>query len=333
MMATSATAVRTALSRAARAALLAPSVFNTQPWQWLLSGDTLTLRADHSRQLPDTDPDGRLLLLSCGAALHHARTALAAEGWTPVVRRLPDAADPDLLAVVQIGERGAPDPHARTLTEAMPRRRTDRRPFDDVPVPRQTLTTLRRLVWLEGAYLHLVRPDQVPLLAASEELAADAETSDRDYRAELDAWTHRPAGSGDGIPAETSVHPTRRPVPVRDFDPDGGADLDPGPGTDRGAAYAVLFGLAHRPLDLLRGGEALSALLLEATACGLATAPLSDAVEVSWPRNLLRAMLGGPGEPFLVIRLGHRAADSELPPVPRRPAAEVISSVPQLPIR
>jgi hypothetical protein len=45
----------------------------------------------------------------------------------------------------------------------------------------------------------------------------------------------------------------------------------------------------------------LSALLLSATDEGLATAPLSDAIKVEWPRLLLRELLGGVGEPFLVI--------------------------------
>jgi len=47
---------------------------------------------------------------------------------------------------------------------------------------------------------------------------------------------------------------------------------------DHGAAYVVLFGPGDEPIDLLQGGEALSALLL-ATADGPATAPLSGAVE------------------------------------------------------
>ena len=119
------------------------------------------------------------------------------------------------------------------MAAAIARRRTDRRAFGDRPVPEAELTKLRRFAEAEGAYLHVVRPDQIPALAVSTELAAGAE---------------------------------------RD--------------------------------DLLTSGEAPSALLLLATADGLATAPLSDAIEVEWPHQLLRGLLAGIGEPHLVIRPG-----------------------------
>jgi hypothetical protein len=58
------------LAAAARSALRAPSVFNTQPWRWVLEGDVLELRADRQRQLAAADPFGNMLLASCGAAFH-----------------------------------------------------------------------------------------------------------------------------------------------------------------------------------------------------------------------------------------------------------------------
>ncbi|GAB3091131.1 hypothetical protein [Micromonospora schwarzwaldensis] len=65
-------------------------MFNTRPWHWRVTAEALELRTDPDRQLAHTDPDGRLLILSCGAALHHARVSLAAAGWGVGVERLPE---------------------------------------------------------------------------------------------------------------------------------------------------------------------------------------------------------------------------------------------------
>ncbi|MFI9638992.1 Acg family FMN-binding oxidoreductase [Micromonospora sp. NPDC051925] len=312
------------LTAAAELSRYAPSVFNTQPWRWRVTPERLELRADPERQLATTDPDGRLLTLSCGAALHHARMALAAAGWRVDVDRLPDPDAPELLARLRATGPGGLDLAAARLTDVIPSRRTDRRAYGDRPVPGELLTGLRAAVEAEGAHLHLVRADQMPMLAVSTGRAADAELADPAYRAELHHWTHRPAGSGDGVPPTTAVRPAPRRVPLRDYAPGDAAGLAAGTDFDRGAAYVLLFGDRDDPTGWLRGGEALSALLLTATAAGLATAPISDTIELAWPRRMMRELLADVGEPYLVVRVGWGPPAEELPAAPRRPAAEVI---------
>ncbi|MFY1670818.1 Acg family FMN-binding oxidoreductase [Plantactinospora sp. WMMB334] len=316
---------RAAFEAAAAYALLAPSVFNTQPWRWRIGpGAVLTLRADRARQVRSVDPDRRLLLVSCGAALHHARLALAVAGYRTEVVRLPDATDPDLLAVVTVTGRQEPDPEQRRQHGAGERRRTDRRAFDERSVPEATLRRLREVVEAEGAYLHLVRDDQMPMLSVATANAAAAELDDPAYRADLRRWTNRPPGSRDGVPPASAVRPALRRVPLREHALDGTAGLEAGDGMDRGATYAILFGRGDGPGELLAGGEALSALLLHAVVEGLATAPLTDPIELEWPRWLLRNLLADIGEPYVVVRLGFVADPRPLPQVPRRDATEVI---------
>ena len=76
---------RTVADEALRAvvelACLAPSIHNTQPWTWRLRDGLLELHADATRRLPAADPTSRSLVISCGAALHHARVAARALGW------------------------------------------------------------------------------------------------------------------------------------------------------------------------------------------------------------------------------------------------------------
>ncbi|GAA0571810.1 NAD(P)H nitroreductase [Paractinoplanes ferrugineus] len=269
----------TPLELAARTAQRAPSILNTQPWTWRITGNVMELSADPDRRIGSIDPDGRLLLLSCGAALHHARIALNSAGWATTVDRLPDQERPDLLARIRLTGETTPDPEDWRMAAAIRRRRTDRRAFADEPVSDFELTKLRRFVESEGTYLHVVRPDQLPMLAAC----------------------------------------------VRDLAPGSQVAVPADAARDRGAAYVVLFGVDSQPLDLLRAGEALSALLLLATADGLATAPLSDAVEIAWPHQLLRGLLAGLGEPYVAVRLGHARNREPLPPVPRRDPRDVIA--------
>ena len=142
-----------ALSAAARVALRAPSVHNTQPWHWQVAPDRLRLYGDERWRLPVADPGGRLLLLSCGTALHLVRVALRAMGYLPAVRRLPDTASPQLLATVTV-ERPIPVTNdAAALLRAALDRQTDRRPFADVPPSQSALTAMRTAAALEGGWL------------------------------------------------------------------------------------------------------------------------------------------------------------------------------------
>ena len=131
------------LRRIVELATRAPSVHNTQPWRWRGGPHSLELYADRSRTLPASDPDGRNLVISCGAALHHAQVAADALGWSTMVTRFPDPDQPDLLARLAVAP-GTPSRHAPELLEAIDKRCTDRRRFTVVAGPRRTAHPPRR---------------------------------------------------------------------------------------------------------------------------------------------------------------------------------------------
>lgn len=312
-----------ALAQAAVAAGRAPSIFNSQPWRWCIADDVAQLRADRERQLNTVDPDGRLLTISCGAALHHARTALAGAGFVAHVDRLPDPCDPDLLARIRVADAGEPQRAEVRLQLAMALRHTDRRPFADVEVPPAAARRLTAAAEGEGAHLRVLRPEEVVTLAAAAVRAAETELMDPRYRSELSAWTGRPAGTRDGIPPDTAAHPEPRPVPLRNLDPGGLPDVATHDLVDRYACYAVLYTDTDAPVDWLAAGEALSAVLLTATDERLAASPISDVVEVPAARQLLRDLLGGAGYPMVALRVGV-PSDGPLATAARRAAAEVV---------
>ena len=83
-------------------AVLAPSSHNTQPWLFRVVDDTAELYADRNRALRVVDPDDRELVISCGAALHHLRTAVRYFGHDDETGIASDG-HPDLLATVRLG--------------------------------------------------------------------------------------------------------------------------------------------------------------------------------------------------------------------------------------
>lgn len=57
-------------------AALAPSVHNTQPWFFTSNHGVIRLYADPRRGLPEADPAGREMMISCGAALFNLSLAV-----------------------------------------------------------------------------------------------------------------------------------------------------------------------------------------------------------------------------------------------------------------
>ena len=82
------------LTTAVGAAVRAPSVLNTQPWRFHAHDHVIDVMADPERGLTHLDPQGRELLMSCGAALLNLRLALAALGRSTRTRHLPDPSRP-----------------------------------------------------------------------------------------------------------------------------------------------------------------------------------------------------------------------------------------------
>jgi nitroreductase len=288
-----------ALAEAATTAGHAPSIHNTQPWRWRLTGNTLDLHLVRSRIMPASDPDGRLATVSCGAALHHARVTMAAHGWLITVTRMLQGADRDLLARLHVYHRAPPDPVAATLLRAVPLRHTDRRAVAGTPPDPRALAAITAAAEAQGTRLHILRPDQLAELSA-----AAGQATDPVWQAELMYWT----GLRDaGVPGRDPGHHGDLPTTVRH---------------DKDAVFVMLHDSADEPLNWLRAGEALSAGWLTATGHGVSVLPHSAPIETLATRQAMRAMIAGIGHPSLVLRLG--TADPGDAGTPRLPATQII---------
>lgn len=317
--------VRSALQLACRA----PSVHNTQPWRWQVSVPTLQLHADPGRSLRITDPSGREMVISCGVVLHHARVAFAALGWHTRITRLPDPDDADHLATVEFSRADCrPDERTAMLAEAISNRHTDRRPFLAGPVPAPLREQLSAVAEAEGARFAVISEPvrRRELMVA----LAHADTVQRGtpaYRRELRVWAGRRAGAPAGVPA-TNIPATNRMVrrfPSRDFGIAGSGKLEMPLALDDGGLLCLLSTAADGRDCWLHAGEALSAVLLDATAAGLASCTLSQVAELESTRTVARLVLGDGSQPQLALRLGWPVtSEFPAPPTPRRPVDEVL---------
>ncbi len=309
------------LERACRA----PSVHNTQPWKWRVSGSRVDLYADFTRQLVYADPGRRDLMISCGAALHHFQVAAQGLGWSARVRRLPDPSDERHIASVLLKpSRISPD--AVELLRAIDQRRTDRRRLSSWPVPDQRLNSLASTGSSWGAQVLPVPGESTKdRLHRLTRHADTVQNRNERYVAELAAWTG--TSSSDGVP--TAHVPSRLGAEAADslnrrFP--GGELEDPvvesEPSQD---GMLIICTSSDDTISRVRAGEALSAVWLHATRENLSVVPLSQAIEVEETRRRLQLeVLGDLAFPQILLRIGWLPITrSELAPTPRRPLDEV----------
>jgi Nitroreductase len=319
-----------AVRAAVEAAVWAPSVHNTQPWSFAVRGDEIDVFADPERRLPLQDPAGREMLISIGAAVLNIRLSLAVLGYEPVVRLLPDPDRPALLATVRLGAETEPGEHTRMLHEQIPRRRTHRGAFLDVPIPRNFADALAAEARAEGARLTPVRSEAgVRVLAAVTRAAQEVQEQDRALCLEVLRWARPPGTSrGDGVPPE--AYP-RRPdrtepdFPQRHYSRDHLWGYDRPPAASPPASpglVAVLSTVPDTPEEWLRAGQALQRVLLFAAAHGVRAAFHTQALEMHHLREFVREELLDGEYPQMIMRLGITGEDSG---TLRRPLAEVFA--------
>ncbi len=294
-------------------AVWAPSVHNSQPWRFTTDGgQQISLHADAARQLEIADPDGREMMISCGAALFNVRLALRSLGHVPETRVLPDPGQPALVATVSWAAGPPADDLERRLLGQVLTRRTHRGAFDPAPLSAGTLAALRAGAAREGAALRIVADDgRRAALAAAVQTAEHQLRQDGERLRELARWTPAPGSGGhDGVPATSYPARAERTDPYfpgRDFARGHGWGLPPlsSAGSYRAAGVAgLLTTAADRPADWVNAGQALQRILLTASSYGAAVALHSQPLELAWLREFVRTELSDGAYPHLVLRIG-----------------------------
>lgn len=314
--------IRDAVALACRA----PSLHNSQPWQWIADGPTLHLLADVGRVMSAADPLGREITLSCGAALDHLIVAMAAAGWDTTVTRFPDPSEPLHLAAIDFRRKSERiDGKWQARAEAIPRRRTDRRPFGPPHDWADLEVLLRQTLIPYQVMCDVVLDVARPRLAEASRLTEEIRRNDPSYEAELLWWTS-PFIAHEGIPPNSlvSAGEAAHVDVARGLPNSEGRRIDSD--TDHSKIVVLSTHNEDWRLDVLRCGEALSAILIECTMAGMATCTLTHMTELLPSREIIRELIGQRGLPQVLVRVGRPQVDktAQLQATPRRPVEDVL---------
>jgi len=303
----------------------APSVHNSQPWQWVLQDAELRLFVDRCRWVRRADRSGREAIISCGAVLDHLRIAMVAAGWQANIDRFPNPNNYDHLASVEFSPLEFITDAQRERAEAILQRRTDRLPLGFPTYWASFEPVLRSCVDESAVTLDVLADEMRPQLAEASRLTEALRRDDDSYHAELQWWTSPFAGA-QGVPPDAlaSVGEQRRVDVARDFPVRSHADRRSEVTADW-SKILVLSTAEDTRADVLRCGEALSTVLLECTMAGMATCTLTHLIEVETSRDLVRRFIGNRGEPQVLIRVGIAPPMEDLPAAtPRLPLDRVL---------
>jgi nitroreductase len=306
-----------------RAATLAPSIYNSQPWRFRAREGRIDVLADRVRALPAIDPDGREMHISLGAAVFNIEVVLTARGSVPEVALLPDSGDPDLVASVSSGGAFSPTLHDVVLVSALTRRRTVRKPYDNQPLDQVLVDSLAAAARPEGADFPVLDSPDAEALLALVRTADHHLRSEPGYRAELASWTSDDAKRQDGVLPESFGSPSvNDAIPLRDFGAYQPWHRQSAEQYEERPTIAVLSTAGDTPEDWLRAGLALERVLLEATIAGLSASFLTQPLEVAHLRGLYDERRPHAATQ-MVFRLGY-ARRGDAVTSPRIPVGDVL---------
>ena len=335
-----------------RAAILAASPHNTQPWLFKVTNSSIELYIDTSRNVGALDPYLREEHIGMGCALENLMLAAAANAYTATVTLLPGKlgpipADPkpELLARVDLapGKQESSD-----LYDAIPRRHTNRAAYiPQKPLPPDYLDSLGRLPGDEPAvklFLLTAEADRKRLVeisaAANSQLYSDPEVdrgSNRWIRlrwSSVQKFRDGLAIDAVGLPPIATAIAKMMPLSMLKW----AASRGPKNEYSNLMLSVPLIGIIavhdrYDRVDCLRAGRIWQRAHLLATARGLAGRPCNESVEMidhekalakpPHSANSLAELLGDAAwQPTFVFYMGYPTLAAHASP--RRPVENVV---------
>jgi nitroreductase len=308
-------------------ATLAPSSHNSQPWLFHIQDSDVELYADRRRACRRVDPQDRELIMSCGCALFNLRVAMRHFGCLGDVEIMPKSEKSDLLARLSLGEQSEVVFEKDLLFRAIQKRRTNRQPFRSEPLPHSLLSALQVAADKESATLTFATDQEVKQRVA--DLIAEGDRrqwANKAFREELAKWVHaNHSKRPDGIPGYacgvSSLMSYAGPLVVRTFDMGDGQAASNHELATGSPALGVLATDGDSARHWLAAGQALARVLLRARVDDVWASFLNQPIEVPSLRMNLPHVIGRPGFPQTILRLGF---GDDINPTPRRKVEDVL---------
>ncbi len=315
------------LCRIVARARLAPSVHNVQPARWRVDGDAILIAADLGLSLPASDPTGRDIGLSCGAAVEATVIALMAEGIAADAQDLWPENDQQTWPGHRIAARLVPTGAVAVVDASMLEQRfTHRGRF--LPADATDWTPADAMIVSDrGAIATIARAHDV---ATARVLADDGQRGELLHwmrispghaRAALDgmALSALRMGRMTGIGAALALGPLWPVVRALGLGGVIGAEA-------ANTRSAVAIALFHRPAgeSPVTSGRAYMRLWLDATARGWAGWPMAALTDDPQARDTLTASHPAPAGRQIIQALRFGPADAAPPPRARLPVADLM---------
>lgn len=308
-------------------AILAPNPHNRQPWLVDLSTpDTVVLRVDRDRLLPHTDPVNRQITIGLGCFLEVMEMAAAADGYRVATNLFPDGESPTALddrsvAVAVFSKDKSVE--VDQLFAHILDRRSLKEPYDvNREVPTEALDSIRNVArnsTLVGASNDAT---QVAVLRQLTHEALDIElNTPRTFKESVDLFRigkNEVEANPDGIdfsgPLFEMLHLTGQMTREGTLDTSSSmfaqgraAVLE---NTDTAMAHVWQITKTNTRTDQINSGRDWVRINLAATAAGIGTQPLSQALqefpEMKGPYEKVHNMLASNGGTVqMLARLGY----------------------------
>ncbi len=310
-----------------RYATLAPSSHNTQCWQFKIEDNAIILLADLTRRCPVVDPDDHHLFVSLGAATENLTQAALANGLQANLQF-------DGINTINFALEPT-KPVTSPLYQAITERQCTRTEYDGKSLSVEELNMLEFAGTGDGVHILLHTEKQAMENILAYVVAGNsAQMHDPAFMAELKSWIRFSSSdavrTGDGLYTAASGSPS---VPKWIGSPLFNLMFNEKSENDKyakhirsSAGVAIFVSDKNDRAHWLEVGRCYERFALQATALGIRSAFLNQAVEVSTVRQQFARHLNidedtGAGRIDLVVRFGRGKL---MPKSLRRPVEAVL---------